>query len=43
MLASDEFDKDVHKRELRKNIIIGAILRKLHKEQGSTAYLLHVE
>lgn len=35
-------EKEDSKRELRKNIVIGAILRRLHKDQGTTPYLLQV-
>ena len=33
-------DKEEAKRELRRNIITGAILRKLHREQGTMSYLI---
>lgn len=33
-------EKISHKQELRKNIVVGAVLRKLHKEQGTMANLL---
>ncbi len=35
-------DKEEAKRELRRNIITGAILRKLHREQGTMSYLIQI-
>lgn len=34
--------KEAERRELRRNIIIGAILRYIHKQQGTEAYLLQI-
>lgn len=34
--------KETSNQELRRNIVVGAILRKLHKEQGTMPYLIQM-
>ncbi len=35
-------DAELNNRELRRNIIVGSILRSMHREQGTGGYLLQV-
>ena len=38
----DSASKKVSNQELRRNIVVGAILRKLHKEQETMPYLIQM-
>jgi hypothetical protein len=46
MSAVIDYEAEAKKRnakiEFRKNIVLGAILRKIHKEQGTMLYLLQI-
>ena len=36
------FEKEESKKELKRNIIIGSVLRKIHRDQGTMPYLIQV-
>ena len=35
-------EKEEAQKEFRRNIIIGSVLRSLHRQQGTMPYLIHV-
>ena len=40
--VASELEKIEAKRELRRNIIVGSVLRSLHKKQGTMHYLVQM-
>lgn len=40
--SRDLIEKEEANREFRRNIIIGSVLRSLHKKQGTMPYLIQV-